>query len=529
MKKPTVFTLLLFALLTVLSLVFVTCSKNGGGGERIRHVVLVTIDTLRADRLGCYGYERDTSPNLDRLAAGGALFENAQVPRGSTWPSLTSILTGKYPITHGVRKNGELLAPDHLTLPDLLRDEGFVTAGFHTNMLSSPNPGLDTRRAYTENLPQAELDRMATRDAVTWLVDNKDEENIFLWVHYIDPHKPYTPEPEFNRFVDPDFTFEIPEDYERLDSYKQHADRSELDEYLQYVMGKGVDLTDEQVAHVDALYDGEVLAVDHEIGILLGAIADLGLEDETLVVFTSDHGEEMYDRHHYFYHAASVYQGVLHVPFLVRAPGVVPAAMKVAAPVEVVDIAPTVFDMLGLDDPEAGFEGVSLVDTWKGGRRSRSEVYAEWSERQYLKDRRPIYVVRDGKWKFIYNPDGVHPSVPPFESYGSAFPIGVAELYDLDADPGETNNILARHGDKAAELRAKVEAFAAEKEANAGSADMSLKTLIEMIRLGYVDRDRTKKHIKKRFGITPEQLDDVLDGKMSLEEFEQLIEPKGGS
>jgi len=514
MNRSRLFTILLFAGLLALALCACRDEDGSAGGSATsppRRVVLISIDTLRADRLGCYGYERPTSPNIDALATRGARFEHAQVHRGSTWPSLTSLLTGKYPVTHGVRKNAEMLSADHLFLSEMLESHGFETAAFLANMTRAPNRGFGTKVVYNDPaLSQADWDRAATEDALAWVEEHRDDP-FFLWVHYMDPHKPYTPEPEFDRFS-AGLSFEVPEDFERPDRSARKAargDRSELDEYLQYVMGRGVDLSEEEVAYVDALYDGEITAVDHEVGRLLEGLSRLGLDDETLLVLTSDHGEELYDRNHYFYHAASVYEGVLRVPLVVRWPGVVEPGRVIDTLVESVDIVPTALDALGLE-PESGVEGVSLVPLLRGdGERPRDTALAEWAEKMSLKERRPIYTVRRGRYKLIHNPDDVDPDIPPFKSYGTVFPIDKLELYDLRSDPLEQRNLAAAEPEKVAELLRVLGAFVAT-HGDGGDAVMSMESIIEAVILGYQLEDEARKYAEKAFGVSAAEFDEAL-------------------
>ncbi len=495
-------------------------SNCGGGkspspsGRKVPRVVLITIDTLRADRLHCYGYERPTSPNLDRLASEGILFENAQVPRGSTWPSLTTILTGKYPITHGVRKNGERLSGEHDMVAAMFQDEGFRTAGFITNMIRCPYNGFDDGpEKFFSPMTHAEADRAVTEGATKWLRENRDEP-FFLWVHYMDPHKPYSPEPEFDQFTDPAFDFGIPEEFERPDKSARRVaeETSDLDDYLQYVTGRGIDLTDEQLAHIQGLYDGEILAVDHEIGRILDELDALDLAEDTLVIFTSDHGEELYDRNHYFYHAASVYQGVLHVPLIFRLPGTIPKQKRESTLVEASDIVPTV---LALTDVPATqpLDGVSLAPLILGeGPRGREAAFAEFAEKKILGERQPIYTVQKDGWKLIQNPDEVHPSVPPFQFYKSAFQIDRLELYNLRTDPGETRNLVEDEPDVAKELRGLLQAYLEEFGKNAGtSLPMDYEGLIHMVHVGYIDRDEARASVEKEYGKTPEQFDRDLE------------------
>ena len=507
-------------------------SNCGGGkspspsGRKVPRVVLITIDTLRADRLHCYGYERPTSPNLDRLASEGILFENAQVPRGSTWPSLTTILTGKYPITHGVRSNRQNMRAEHLYITEIFQEAAYTTAGFITNMFRAPYRGFDTGpEKFFVPMTHAEADRAATDAARAWLRENR-EEDFFLWVHYIDPHKPYSPEPEFDQFTDPNFEFQIPAGFvsdRDKQGRKIPEERTPLDDYLQHVTEQRIELTDEELAHIQGLYDGEILAVDHEIGRLLDALDELGLTEDTLVVFTSDHGEEMYDRHHYFYHANSVYEGVLHVPMMMRLPGTIPKGVREATLVEASDVAPTIFDLAEIGTDER-FDGATLRPLIMGeGYRQRSfqsfgedaadlndAAFGEFAER--LDGKQPIYTVRRGDWKLIYNPDGIAPGLAPYRLKGETrFTIGREELYNLKADPGETQNLIEDEKERAKELRVLADKYRDLLAVRAGAADpMTYDQLLNAVVLGYVFEDAAREDARKLFDKSPEEFDQDL-------------------
>lgn len=514
MRRSALFTASLFLLLAVVAVT--TCrpgpsSDDSGPPQR---VILLTIDTLRADRLSCYGYERLTSPNIDRLAAGGTRFANAQVPRGSTFPSLTTILTGKYPVTHGVRRNGAILPADHEILPEMLGHEGFATGGFFRNMIKAPNRGFDARVpiASTANQTAAELDREATDRALAW-IEEHHEESFFVWLHLYDPHKPYAPDSEFNRFVDPAFEFEIPKDYDQREETGRivEAEHTPLDKYLQYVMGNKVDLTEDELAYVNALYDGEVLTVDKQVGRVLDALEELGIAEETLLVLTSDHGEELYERNYYFYHANSIYQSVLHVPLIVSYPSVIPGGRVVEEVVEAVDIAPTILELTGTTEAGDGIEGESLVPLMNGARQPTSIAYAEWGEEAGRENpRRPIYAIRDGRWKYIFNPDEVHPGLPPLADYDATYFIGKEELYDLATDPDERHNKIDEERARADDFRQRLQAWAKEKEAGGSSSELTLESIIELLKLGYATMDDAAR-AAERLGYTREELEKALN------------------
>jgi len=472
-----------------------------------RRVVLLSVDTLRADRLACYGYGRPTSPSIDRLASEGVLLENADAPRGMTWPALTTLLTGKYPITHGVRTNGDLIREEHRLLSEILRERGVPTAGFITNMERAPNRGFDRMKAFMDtkdvSKSQAEWDRAATDAALGWLAEVRDGD-FFLWVHYLGPHKPYAPEPEFQVFVDPNSPgIAIPDDFEPPERKGREIlmEENRLDQYLQFVMRRGLDLTPDEVAYVNALYDGEVLCVDREIGRVLAKLDELGLAGSTLVIFTADHGEELYQRNRYFYHACSVYESVLHVPLVMRMPGKLPAGRRIADPVELAGVVPTVFDLLGEKaPPDEGIEGRSLLPQIRGEAAVDPPItITEWYEERALEGRRPIFTAREGNWKLIHNPDRIEPQLPPYKKGGATrYAIGSEELYDLSETPLETRNRIDEKPEIAARLRSAIERFLKERKGKVGTAaPMDEGTVDRLIQLGYLDPGEREAYLER--------------------------------
>lgn len=355
--------------------------------EPPRHLVLVTIDTLRADRLGCYGAKDVSTPNLDRLAWEGAMASRATAQVPLTRPSHTSLLTGMYPTRHGIRDNiSPARVPEVPTIASVAKAAGFRTAAFVSSIVLASGGGLErgfdlysddvAKSSGAEDVPfMNELQRPGDQtmaEAIRWLESNK-ESRLFAWIHLYDPHDPYEP----------------PEPYRT-----RYADRP---------------------------YDGEVAWSDELVGRLDEALAKLGLREQTLLVVTSDHGEGL-GEHRETLHGFFIYQSTLAVPLLLRGPGVVPG-VRIDSLVQTVDLFPTIVEMMGLEPVgNAELSGASLAPALRGEPYRKEPVsYAEslvpllhfgWSD---------LRSIRRGKWKYIQAPR--------------------PELYDLDADPMEIRNL----------------------------------------------------------------------------------------
>src|SRR6266699_892851 len=247
-------------------------------------VVLITVDTLRADRLGCYGYARRTSPHIDRLAAAGALFERAFTTLPRTTQSVASIVTGQYPKSHGARGLFSSLSPANLTLAEIFKQEGYDTGAFVSNLFLKAGMGFEQGFDLYDN-PQARWDGDSagpvSAAGLDWLKSRPQGRPYFLWVHYLDPHWTYRPAPPYDRIFDPDFAepFTL---YEDLDAGRLTKGQVIFENRLPR----------RQVEHVTALYDGEIAQVDAALGPLLDFLARPGAAPP-LVVFTADHGESL--------------------------------------------------------------------------------------------------------------------------------------------------------------------------------------------------------------------------------------------
>lgn len=434
------------------------------------NVLILTVDTLRADRLGCYGNRTTAeavdptgfpgwlppalgspSPLADWLAAEGVRFERCYVPRGQTHPSLASMLTGLHPITHGLRDNGQPLPAEFDSLATILRRAGYRTAAFPANLARErwdfwlrgfdvAEDGTDGRiveeGAAEAFRSQRVWDRRVTDKAKAFLSALPDDDRPFLlWVHLYDVHDPYTPEPrDATPFTDPAYAGPAarpagpPEHPMDRITHVIHA----------WTLGTAP-MNDADVAHVKGLYDGGILGCERKLAEIVDALRATGREDDTLVVYSADHGDELADHHRYFAHGSSIYDGVLRVPLILRWPAAGGGGRVAGGLTQNLDVFPTVLEAAGLPVPE-GCEGESLLPVLRGERATpaRSLVFAEWEDL--------IYSVSDGAWKLIANPRGVRPRKPPYNVAppGVGFPYECHELYHVAEDPHEQVNLFDR-------------------------------------------------------------------------------------
>jgi arylsulfatase A-like enzyme len=421
------------------------------------NVLLVTVDTLRADHLGAFGYPRPTSPRIDELARRGLLFSEAETVQSATWPALTSLHTSLHPSAHGVIWNGWRPRSRFVTLADLLESRGYDTSAFVANMKGGEHPGF-SRLFLARGGDQAEEDGRAAEAAIAHL-DRVRDRPFFLWLHLISPHADYAPPAPYDSFA--------------------AATRSSLGGAVTDLVAareRGASLTAADVARVVALYDGEVAYVDSLVGRVLDALRGRGLEERTLVVFAADHGEDLHDHNRYFFHSPSMYSSSLRVPLIAALPGVLPRGVATDQPASLVDVAPTVLGLLGLPSPST-FQGVNLLP---GGavpaRPARAAAFAETSGR--------IFSVSTPQWRLVYNPERLVPEAP-----GGPYPIGRTELFDRRADPREQGNVAALRPEVVQALVAEIEAWR-RRDLREGAADavqtIDPETAEELRALGYI-------------------------------------------
>jgi arylsulfatase A-like enzyme len=411
---------------------------------------LITIDTLRADHLSAYGYPRRTSPNLDALAAEGALFEVAYSESNTTNPSHATILTGAPMQVHGVVNTPQgLEAPGLPMLAERFQSAGYATAAIVSARHLNQGPS-GFGRGFGTYLDVEETQRGAGETvalASEW-IEAHAQQPFFVWLHLFDPHTPYAPPPPYDtRFPSPpgpriDVMFGrlSHDEFFRthpMPAAEREALSAEFSRNFEGTIGYNrMGVTPSELAHLTALYDGEIAYADASLGDLFSTLSRLGLDDHTLVVVTSDHGEAFGEHGLYAIHR-TIYEETLRIPLILRYPGRIPAGQRLQTPVQHLDIAPTVLGYAGLS-PSESLRGESLAPLLSDGAAPPIRpIFAEHT-RLYAG------MVRDGPWKLI---------VSRPEMKAKAIAAGVQkrvldrihpdarELYDLTSDPGETRNL----------------------------------------------------------------------------------------
>ncbi len=442
-----------------------------------RHLLIISVDTLRVDRLGCYGGRLKTSPAIDRLAKEGTRFESAFSTSSSTLPAVTTLMTGKYPSEHGVIANRFFPIPDAEDfLAERLTGSGFASAAFVANQLLSPGSkigqGFDVHQAYdpynVNNGVHAE--ETMTADAARWLREHFEADSrAFLWVHYMQPHAPYIPPRDTaGRFVDPSYRGDI------------DGGRDTLNE----IFIEKRELEDADLAHILDLYDASVRYVDDQIDRLLTELRVSGELDNTLVVFVADHGEDLYDHNKYFYHANSVYRSSLQVPLIFRWPGGVPGGQTVSGLASSVDLRSTTLRLLGLErDP--GGDGQDLSPAWSSDLGALRELaFAQFEE--------DIVTVFSDRWTYIDNPNEITPRHVPVEG---EYPVERCELYDRSADRDEQRNVCGDNAPIVSRMEESIASWRSKlREPGEQVSDLRTRSELEQLRrLGYTGKASTRK------------------------------------
>lgn len=404
------------------------------------NILLVSIDSLRNDHLHCYGYPRQTSPTIDRLAAQGALFTMAVAPTSWTLPSHLTMLTSLPPLRHGVVNDGLRLDEDALTLAEVLWRGGYSTAGF----VSGPyldasygfSQGFDTYDDYSVAKPSDRLSHRGVTspklvDVVTkWLVRWSSEGKkrpFFLFVHMWDVHYDYTPPPPYDTVFDPEYNGGVT------------GENVETDPRIRK------DMEPRDLEHLIALYDGEIRYTDEYLSRILDLLISLKVLDDTIVVLTSDHGEEFFEHGHKT-HRKALYDESILVPLIIRFPPRVSAGVVVPQQVRLMDIPPTILSLAGINR-SAGFGIAEEAATY--AERDLSPLMTHDRSKSLASlpaflDLHPggkggVYAIRTDRYKLL-----------------QLSPGGFYQLFDLIADPGEHTNLLEDESDKLKELSLKL-------------------------------------------------------------------------
>lgn len=379
----------------------------------VRGVILISVDTLRADHLGFYGYDRPTTPSLDALAQEGIVFDAATSTSNWTLPAHASLLSGLYPNSHGLLRKYSRPRP-LATLASILSKQGYRTGAVVNSFFLSRAFGLDqgfSEFTYIEETwGRTGPSTWVTDRAMQWL-EAARAEPFFLFLHYYDPHSDYRANPVYlAEFVEP---------------FDGVADGTT--EQLLAVRRGELALDERDASHLIDLYDASVRQTDDELSRLFRFLREANLMDDVLLVFTSDHGEEFLD-HGGVLHGPMLYQELLRVPLLMRGPGI-PAGQRVSAPVSLVDVVPTMLGILGVPTPSA-VEGIDLSPLWRTpALETEARVLFSQSKLRHS-DLEFAVAGRLQQYKLQY--DGRS---------------GETLLFDLARDPTESHNIASERPD----------------------------------------------------------------------------------
>ena len=449
------------------------------------NVVIFLIDTLRADRVGVYGYDKPTTPRLDALVAESVIFEQCSAPAPWTLPSVVSLLTSTFACEHRVVVDGQRIAPSLEPLAARLKEAGYATASFLANAYAGPMSGLD--RGYDTCQSVRFVDGKLV-DA--WLNTVPADRPFHLYLHNIEPHNPYNaPARLLQQFGD------VSDDTKGLvrERYLGYRKLTRADFAARRPIGT-TDNTAEQAEamrrldalkqEIDILYDAVVRHADERLGSVIDVLKRRGLWDNTLFVATADHGEEL-GEHGGWQHDHSVCEEMIRVPLIVHFPGGRFAGRRVGDVVSLVDVMPTVFEFMGRSEWATGCRGVNLLPAVEGRRLPEGAGYRLTSIRINRKKYYRPYKQTRGDLNLVIRRDG-------YKGIWNA-ELQTLELYDLKADPFERSDLADQHADLAGSMQRFARAWlqgcgvgAAEQPA-VRPEDLDDETLENLRSLGYVE------------------------------------------
>ena len=441
-----------------------------------RHLILISIDTLRADYLSAYGHPYTLSPRIDALAEHGLVFENHIASAPTTLASHTSLMTGTWPHTHGAPRNGFVVAPDNVMLAETLVQHGFETAGFVSAFPLSKRFGFDQGFEHWDD--ELSIDKSArpgqfdqsqrsaeevTNAAIAWLPNQLADERLFLFVHYFDVHAPYVQPAPFDRMY-------------REDGLRADGSYATIKRTRTELRKKGSTPLNEVLKRS---YAAGISYVDHELGRLLDALAEGGILDDAVVVITSDHGEAMDEHSELWDHGFTTFESSTRIPLIVRLPPGGPAGARPRALVSNIDVMPSLLELLGVPIP-SGVEGLSFAAAFSAEEfaehreatfseatkpyDSRHEAGTQWqNERKFRSIRTP-------RWKLVQRPlaDRVR-------------------LFDLALDPHEQHDRSDERPDLTRALLSRLEAWSADAHPKGVEHDLDPEVKSRLEALGYVD------------------------------------------
>jgi arylsulfatase A-like enzyme len=420
--------------------------------ERPASIVLISLDTLRADRLGCYGNTRSLTPALDAVCAEGVVYQRAIANSPWTLPSHVSMLTGRYPRNHGVKNVGKQIGREIPLLAEILRGAGYATAANISSPKLGRKFGLERgfRQGFEHPPAAGRAAPLQVEQSIRWMRERSEaREPFFLFLHNFDIHTDYDPSPQHRRTL--------------VEPYS--GEQRGRGAQLLALRNAGGTLEPEDVRFLSQLYDAGVRELDGDLAPLFAFLREPEMTQSTIVVITSDHGEEFYE-HGSVLHGVTMYRETLHVPLIVWGHNI-PAGTRSSELVQLSDLLPTLLELAGVASPP-GVDGRSLVPTWRGGTLGARFAFAEADWRGEQLD--TLRMVRDADTKLIYNRIS-----------------RTTELYDLTRDPLEQRDISQHAPQRLERLMQPLRAYLVDEQSAPDRPPLSDEEIETLRALGYLE------------------------------------------
>jgi arylsulfatase A-like enzyme len=442
------------------------------------NIILIVVDSLRSDHLAVNGYNRNTSPNIDKLTSEGILFTNSICTIPRTSPSVSSILTGLYPHSHGLRfLFTHKLNSNVTTLQEILQAHGYTTIG---NDIEMNDTGIE-KGFDAFNLLRWRIINKIKRNikkTVDWsykvdpaetltdigikYIDKLKDKKFFLYLHYIGLHWPYTPPKPYSEMFDPDYN-------------GNHIFNETSDEISRGDLIFNNTLSKKEIEHAIAHYDGSIRHVDFQLGRLLAHLDSLNLTDNTLIILTADHGEGFGEHNLYFQHGEYLYDEGIRVPLILKHPKL--PKKKIEKQVQSTDIMPTVLEILKIPLIDK-IGGLSLMPMIEEDKVLRAYTFAESGKNFFKQNKRSYFEGIKGKWRMIRTDEWKLIYIPHPEK-------DIYELYNLKEDPGEKSNLIDKEEKTADKLKKELFEWMKESKEDEGT-DLTEKSKILLRKMGYM-------------------------------------------
>lgn len=414
-------------------------------------IIMITVDTLRADHLGCYGYKRDTTAYIDQLSSESLVFKNAIAPSPWTTPSVAAMFTAQYPGVLGYSIKPVKLNNEFLTIAEMLRNSNYRTKGIISHSLISSDLGFSQGfDSYDEenSMGHGHVSSPSITEKALEFIKKHGKRKFFLFLHYFDPH----------------FDFRLHEEFDYYSSYNGFIKSGQR---IQEIRARKDEITEDDLNYIKALYDSEISFTDKYIGQIMEHLKKAGLYENVLIILTADHGEEFMERKgRWIGHCNKLYQEQIHVPLIIKLPG--HSEQKIIRDyVSLVDIMPTILHKAGINIPE-NYNMQGRVMHLNGAERFQRMVFSETH-------RSPSYKLAliDNGWKYIYEPD-----------------LGRERLFDLRNDPREKFNLAAEEKKRSGNMNSALRAWGRQilhlRPANVKEHDFTEEQKEQLKTLGYL-------------------------------------------